>query len=160
MKLNPDKCAFVVIAGKLFGFMVIQRGTEDNPKKIQMITDMQSPKRGKYVQKLTGRVTALNRFISRSTNKCLLFFNTLRESMAFNWIEECEKAFYDLKTYLGLTPLLSKPIACARLFTYLAMSEVGISLMLIKEVAGIQSLVYYISKQSLDVDNVIWSWRN
>ena len=34
MKLNPNKCAFRVIAGKLLGFMVSQRGIEANPNKI------------------------------------------------------------------------------------------------------------------------------
>ena len=34
MMLNPSKCTFVVRAGKFLGFMVSQRGIEDNPKKI------------------------------------------------------------------------------------------------------------------------------
>ena len=44
MKLNPNKCAFRVIAGKLLGFMVSQRGIEANPNKIQIIIEMAPPR--------------------------------------------------------------------------------------------------------------------
>ena len=72
--LNPNKCTFAVRAGKFLGFMVSQRGIEANPEKIQAILDMRPPRRGKEVQKLTGCIAALNRFVSRSTDKCLPFF--------------------------------------------------------------------------------------
>jgi hypothetical protein len=91
MKLNLAKCAFRVSSGKFLEFMVSSRGIEANPEKIQAILDMQSPKNINQVQQLTGKITALNRFISRSTDKCLPFFNVLKK--AFEWSEECEKAF-------------------------------------------------------------------
>ena len=116
MMLNPSKCAFAVRAEKFLGFMVSQRGIEANSKKIQAILDIGSPRRGKEVQKLTWCIAALNRFVSRSTNKCLLFFNILRSSKEFSWTEECERAFQDLKTYLGHAPLLAKPLTGERLF--------------------------------------------
>ena len=90
MMLNPNKCTFAVRAGKFLGFMVSQRGIEANPEKIQAILDIESPWRGKEVQKLTGCITVLNRFVSRSTDKCLPFFNILRGSKEFVWTEECE----------------------------------------------------------------------
>ena len=64
--------------GKLLGFMVSQRRIEANPEKVQAILDMVSPKTIKEVQKLTGRITALNKFDSKATNKCLPFFKTLK----------------------------------------------------------------------------------
>ena len=56
---------------------------------------MSSPKIVKEVQKLTGRVVALNRFISKATNKCLPFFKTLNH--AFAWIDDYETTFQELK---------------------------------------------------------------
>jgi hypothetical protein len=64
MKLNPSKCAFGVYSGKFLGFMVSQRGIEANPDKIKAILEMQPPTTTKKVQRLTGRVAALNRFMS------------------------------------------------------------------------------------------------
>ena len=91
MNLNPAKCVFGVALGKFLGFMVSQRGIEANSEKVQEIIDMTSPKTVKEVQKLTGRIAALNRFVSRATDKCMPFFKTLKQ--AFAWAIECEIAF-------------------------------------------------------------------
>ena len=78
MKLNLSKCVFGVGSGKFLGFVVSQRGIEANPEKVQAIINMASPKTIKEVQKLTGRIVALNRFVSRVMEKCLPFFKTLK----------------------------------------------------------------------------------
>ena len=91
MKLNPIKCTFGVVSGKFLGFIVSQRGIKANPEKVRAILEMTVPKAVKEVQKLTGRIAALNRFVSKVTNQCLPFFKTLKQ--AFTWTEECEKAF-------------------------------------------------------------------
>ena len=83
MKLNPLKCAFGVAFGKFLGFMVNQRGIEANLEKIQALLDMRSPSKTKEVQSLTGRVAALNRFISKVTDKCLPFFESLKGNKGF-----------------------------------------------------------------------------
>ena len=87
MKLNPSKCAFGVVSRKFLGFMMSQRGIEENLKKVQAILDMTSPKTIKEVQKLTGRIAALNRFVSKVMDKCLPFFKTLKQ--AFAWTDKC-----------------------------------------------------------------------
>ena len=79
MKLNPSKCAFGVAPGKFLGFMVSQKGIEANPEKVRAILDMMSPKTIKEVQKLIGRIAALNRFVSKAMDKCLPFFKTLKQ---------------------------------------------------------------------------------
>ena len=105
MKLNPSKCVFGVTAGKFLGFMVSQRGIEVNPEKVRAILELEPPRTMKAVQSLNGKVAALNRFVSKATDKCLPFFRVLRKS--FEWTNECQKAFEDLKKYLSSPPLLS-----------------------------------------------------
>ena len=82
MKLNPTKCVFTVLSRKFLGFMVSQWGIEGNPDKIKAIMEIKSPKRVKEVQSLTGKVAALNRFISRATDKCLPL--SLKESLSMD----------------------------------------------------------------------------
>ena len=82
MKLNPSMCAFGVASGKFLGFMVSQIGIEENPEKVRAILDMTSITTVKEVQKLIGRIAALNRFVSRVTDKCLPFFKTLKQAFA------------------------------------------------------------------------------
>ena len=74
MKLNPTKCAFGVSVGKFLGFIVNIQGIEANPYKIKSVLDMQPPSNTKEIQCLTGRIAALSRFVSRSSDKCQPFF--------------------------------------------------------------------------------------
>jgi hypothetical protein len=143
MKLNLSKCAFGVYSGKFLGFMVSQRGIEANPDKIRAILEMQPLKTTKEMQRLTGRVAALNRFVSRSTDKCLPFFKTLKK--AFTWMDECQQAFEELKKYLTTPPLLSPSKQGEELYLYLAVSLMAISLALIREEDRRQLPVYYTS---------------
>ena len=131
MKLNPRKCAFGVMAGKFLRFMVSQRGMEANPDKIQAIIEMAPLKNVKEVQSLNGKIAALNRFLSRATDKCLPFFCTLKKS--FEWTVECQQAFEELKAYLSSPPLLSPLQSGEELFLYLAVSLAAVSAALIKE---------------------------
>ena len=87
MKLNPRKCVFGVTAGKFLGFMVSHRGIEVNPEKVQAIMELEPPRTVKEVQSLNGKIPALNRFVSKTTDKCLPFFCTLRKS--FEWTDDC-----------------------------------------------------------------------
>ena len=143
MKLNPSKCAFGVSSGKFLGFIVSQRGIEVNPEKVRAILEMSLPRTTKEVQSLTGRVAALNRFVSKATNKCLSFFKTLKK--AFAWTEECEIAFQELKHYLSNPPLLSPSKEGEDLFLYLVVSVTAVSAALIREENRVQLPMYYVS---------------
>ena len=144
MKLNPSKCAFGVASGKFLGFMVSHRGIEANPEKIKAILDMKPPQNIKEVQFLTERVAAFNKFISKATDKCLPFFRVLKN--AFEWKDECQKAFQDLKMYLVAAPLLSPSVMGEELFLYLVVTPHAVSSALIREEGKVQKSVYYISK--------------
>ena len=85
MKLNPEKCAFGVNSGKFLGFLVSHRGIEANPEKIRAVIDMKSPRTVKEVQSLTGKLAALNRFISRTTDKCHHFFQIIKKGRKMEW---------------------------------------------------------------------------
>jgi len=123
--------------------MVSQRGIEANPEKVKAVLEMEAPRTTKQLQRLTGRIAALNRFISRSTDKCLPFFKILRK--VFTWSEECEEAFEKLKEYLMNPPLLRRPTEGEILYLYVAVSPSTVSLALVREDAGIQKPVYFTS---------------
>ena len=147
MKLNPAKCVFGVASGKFLGFMVSQRGIEANAENVQAIINITSPKTVKEVQKLTGRIAALNRFVSRATDKCLPFFKTLKQ--AFAWTDECKTVFQELKRYLSNPPLLSPSKQRESLYLYLVVSETAVSAALIREEDRKQLPVYYVSQAFL-----------
>lgn len=78
MKLNPAKCSFGVSSGKFLGYIVTHRGIEANPDQIRAIHSIPSPRSVKEVQKLTGRMAALSRFVSRLSDKSHAFCDTLK----------------------------------------------------------------------------------
>ncbi|XP_024018099.1 uncharacterized protein K02A2.6-like [Morus notabilis] len=153
MKLNPQKCAFGVGSGKFLGFMVSNRGIEANPEKIKALQDMRSPTKPKEVQKLTGCVAALNRFISKATDKCVPFFDALRGNKHFEWTPQCDEAFQKLKEHLDKPPILSKPNDDEELSLYLSVSQHAVSSVLIKEEGKVQLPIYYVSKRLLDAES-------
>ncbi|XP_013613891.1 PREDICTED: uncharacterized protein LOC106320074 [Brassica oleracea var. oleracea] len=94
----------------------------------------------------------MNRFISRSTDKCLPFYDTLKGNKKFEWSEECEKAFQQLKRYMATPPVLAKPVEGEPLFLYIAVSATAVSGVLIREERGEQKPIFYISKALLDAE--------
>ncbi|RZK27622.1 MAG: RNA-directed DNA polymerase, partial [Hymenobacter sp.] len=143
MKLNPSKCTFGVSSGKFCGYMVTQRGIEANPNKIQALKNLPSPRNKREIQRLTGRVAALSRFISRSTDKCLPFYKLLRGNKKFEWTEKCEEAFEQLKQYLAEPLTLAKPEVGETLYLYVAVSHTAVSGVLVREERGDQKPVFY-----------------
>jgi hypothetical protein len=75
------------------------RGLEANLEKIKAIEAMRPPTRIKDVQRLTGSLAALSRFISRLAERALPFFKLLRKSGRFSWTEEVEQAFQELNQH-------------------------------------------------------------
>ena len=93
LRLNASKCSFGVGSGKFLGYMVTHRGIEVNPNQIKAVSNLQPPRNPKEVQKLTGMIAALNRFISRSADRCGPFFLLMNKWKRFEWTEECALAF-------------------------------------------------------------------
>jgi hypothetical protein len=79
MKLNPENCTFSVPSGKLLGYMVSRRGVDKNPEKVLTITKMKLPESLHDVQKLTGCMAALSRFITQLSVMGLPFFKLLKK---------------------------------------------------------------------------------
>ena len=93
LRLNASKYSFGVGSGKFLGYMVTHRRIEVNPDQIKAINNMRTPRNPKEVQKLTGIAAALNRFISRSADRCRPFFLLINKWKNFEWTKECAEAF-------------------------------------------------------------------
>ena len=137
LRLNTSKCSFKVGSRKFLGYMVTHRGIEVNPDQIKAINNLQPPRNPKEVQKLTGMMAALNRFISKSANRYRPFFLLLHKWKEFEWSDECVVAFQQLKQYLSCPPIMSSPVVDEVLFAYIAVALYAISFVLIRADSGI-----------------------
>ncbi|KAI5336557.1 hypothetical protein L3X38_015825 [Prunus dulcis] len=79
MKLNLSKSTFGVSSGRFLVYLVTQLGIEAPLRQIKVILEMKSSFTVKETQSLTGRATSLNKFLSRSIDKCKLFFKALKK---------------------------------------------------------------------------------
>ncbi|XP_071912133.1 uncharacterized protein [Coffea arabica] len=145
MMLNPKKCVFDVISKKFLGYLVSRRGIEANPNKVKAIQKMSSPSSPRDVQRLTGKLAAMNRFLSQSAAKVLPFFKVLKKTDKFSWTEMCQQAFEQIKEYLHYLPTLTSQQAGEMLYLYLSAAEEVVSAVLIQD-NGTQVSVYYVSR--------------
>nr|GEU38962.1 reverse transcriptase domain-containing protein [Tanacetum cinerariifolium] len=96
------------------GHVVSKRGIKANPTNIQALTSLKGPKTIKEVQSLNGKLTTLNRLLSKRAKKSLSFFKKLKgclEKKDFTWTREADKAFEEMKMYIEKLPTLMAPKA-------------------------------------------------
>ena len=75
--------------------------------------------------------TALNRFISRSADRCRPFFLLMNKWKSFEWTKECAQTFQQLKDYLSRPPIMSSPETDEVLFAYIVVAPHIVSLVFI-----------------------------
>ncbi|GJV02104.1 reverse transcriptase domain-containing protein [Tanacetum coccineum] len=160
MKLNPNKCSFGVEEGKFLRYMVTSEGIRANPKKTKAISDLQSPKTLKEMQSLSGKLASLNRFLAKSAERALPFFNTLKNitkenKHEYRWTAEAEKAFQQMKRLIMSLPSLTPPFPEETLYAYLAVSGEAVSAVLLTDQNGRQCPVQYVSRT---VNEAKWNY--
>ena len=88
----------------------------------------------------------MNRFISRSADRCKPFYLLINKWKGFEWTKDCVVAFQQLKEYISRPPIMSSPEADEVLYAYIVVAHHAVSLVLIRDDNGLQKPVYYVSK--------------
>src|ERR1041385_5289695 len=152
IKLHPEKCVFGVLAGKLLGFLVSERGIECNPEKIAAIERMGKPRNLKDVHKFTGCLASLNRFLSRLGEKAIPLYQLMKKTYKFIWTPQADEAFNQLKRMMSTAPVLTAPKEKEPMILYIAATTrvVSIVLMVVRpekdKAQPVQRPVYYVSE--------------
>ncbi|GJR25957.1 reverse transcriptase domain-containing protein [Tanacetum coccineum] len=151
MKLNPKKCSFGVEEGKFLGYMVTSEGIRANPKKTKAISDLQSPKTLKEMQSLSGKLASLNRFLAKSAERALPFFNTLKNitkenKHEYRWTARRTRRFSRCRDNQCAIHRLTPPYPEETLYAYLAVSREAVSAVLLTDRNGRQCPVQYVSR--------------
>ena len=94
----------------------------------------------------------LNRFISRSADRCWPFFLLMNKWKCFELTEECAQAFQQLKDYLSRPPIMLSLEIDEVLFAYIDVALHAVSLVLIRVDNGKQRPVYYVIKSLHDAE--------
>ncbi|GJT42824.1 reverse transcriptase domain-containing protein [Tanacetum coccineum] len=135
--------------GMFLGYKVNADGLKVCPDKADAVLSLPSPGCLKDVQKLNGKLASLNRFLSKSAEKSLPFFKTLKKCTKksdFQWTQEAEVAFRQMKKLIADLPMLTAPKEREELIMYLAATKEAISAVLMTEREGKQMPVYFVSR--------------
>ncbi|GJW32563.1 reverse transcriptase domain-containing protein [Tanacetum coccineum] len=149
MKLNPKKCTFGAVEGMFLGYMISPEGIKPCPDKTEVVLQLLSPQTIKEVQSLNGKLASLNRFLSKSAERSLPLFKTLKKCIKksdFHWTPEAEQAFKQLKQHLSELPLLVAPKPKEELIVYMSATHRAISAVLMTERGTVQTPVYFVSR--------------
>ena len=90
LRLNPKKCTFRVISGKLLGHMLSEQGIKVDPNKIRAILDMLVPKTEREIRGFLGKLQYISCFIAILTNICEPIFHLLRKNQPTVWNDTCQ----------------------------------------------------------------------
>ncbi|GJR50329.1 reverse transcriptase domain-containing protein [Tanacetum coccineum] len=149
MKLNPKKCTFGATEGMFLGYLIEPDGIKPCPEKTKAVIQLPSPRTMKEVQSLNGKLAGLNRFLSKSADKSLPLFKTLKKCTKkgdFRWTTEAEEAFTLLKQHIAALPTLVAPRPGEELIIYLSATHGAISAVLLTDRDSVQTPVYFVSK--------------
>src|SRR3954469_23094363 len=104
-----------------------------NPEKIKAILNINRPTSLKDIQRLTGCVVAVSRFISRLGEKGLPLYKLLKKADKFTWTNEADAALTQLKEILSSAPILAAPEHGEPLLIYMAATNRVISIVIVVE---------------------------
>ncbi|GJS76624.1 reverse transcriptase domain-containing protein [Tanacetum coccineum] len=110
MKQNLKKCTFGMQEGMFWGYKVNAEGLKVCPDKADAVLSLPSPGCLKDIQKMNGKLASLNIFLSKSAEKSLPFFKTLKKCTKksdFQWTQEGEIAFKQMKKLIAELPMLA-----------------------------------------------------
>lgn len=135
----------------LLGFIISKRGIEANSEKIAAIEKMGPIHNVKGVQRITGCLAALSRFISRLGEQSLALYKLLKKSKHFSWMPEAQEALDQIKQLLTKTPVLVSPNGGEKLLLYVAATTQVMSAALVVEreeghTLKVQRPVYFVSE--------------
>ncbi|GJX28580.1 reverse transcriptase domain-containing protein [Tanacetum coccineum] len=149
IKVGRNVSPWLIIAETVHGH---SRGSPSKSKKTKAISDLQSPKNIARMRKaFSGKLASLNRFLAKSAERALPFFNTLKNitkenKHEFRWTTEAEEAFQQMKRLIMSLPSLTPPFPEETLYAYLAVSKEAVSAVLLTDRNGRQCPVQYVSR--------------
>ena len=83
VRLQPKKCVFGVLSGKLLGFIVSLHVIEVDLAKFKSILEMPPPTNLKQLRSLQGKLQSIWRFISQLSDQCQPFHHLLKKDIVF-----------------------------------------------------------------------------
>lgn len=106
LKLNREKCVFGVKELTFVGDTISAEGIKPDEAKVKAITNFETPKSKKDVQRFLGMLNYQARYVPDLSSKTQVLRNLTEEKNQFQWTAVEQKSFEELKAILTSTPVL------------------------------------------------------
>ena len=110
LKVAPKKCHFFQSEVNFLGHIVTKDGVATDPSKTQCVKDWPQPKNVKEVRQYLGLCAYYRRYVENFAQIARPLHRLTEKDRPFQWTEECQKAFNQLKRLLTSSPILAYPI--------------------------------------------------
>ncbi|XP_065199099.1 uncharacterized protein K02A2.6-like [Sycon ciliatum] len=147
VRLRKQKCAIRVDRVRYLGYSISRNGLEPNQDKVEAILKASAPKNVQALQSFLGCVNFYNRFLPDMSSVLKPLNNLLRKGVPWNWTDECEKVFDQVKRMLTSAPVLAHFDVNEKVVVECDASPYGIGACLMHEYAdGSRRPVCYVSR--------------
>ena len=109
LKLSYEKCALMKAQVQYLGHLLSGSGIEPVPEKLEALKAMVRPVNPKGIKQYLGFVGYYRKFIPKYSDIAKPLTELTKFDVAFNWSDECQKAYDLLKEYLLKEPILRYP---------------------------------------------------
>lgn len=146
LKLNPKKCSLFRTEVKYLGHKVTTNGIHTDEDKIAAVKKWPRPKNLHELRSFLGLCTYYRRFVPGFANVAKSLHELTRKNKPFEWKDDQEAAFVELRRRLCTAPVLAYPIPNEKFILDTDASNDGIGGVLSQEIDGKERVIAYYSK--------------
>jgi len=138
-----SKCSFWQRSVGFLGHVISDQGVSVDPEKIRSIKEWPRPRNATEIRSFLGLAGYYRRFVRSFASMAQPLSRLTGKDTAFNWSDECEKSFLELKAMLTNAPVLVLPEEGEPYTVYTDASIVGLGCVLMQK----GSVIAYASRQ-------------
>jgi len=146
LKLKPSKCSLLKRSVGFLGYVVSDEGVSTDPSKIEAIQSWPTPRKLRDVRSFLGLCGYYRRFVENFSGVAAPLHALTQKGRIFEWSQECQKSFEDLKIMLTSSPVLTLPQNGCQYILDTDASEHGIGAVLSQIQEGQERVISYASR--------------
>ena len=147
LKIKPKKCVLFQTSVQFLGHVVSAKGIETDPDKVKAVTDCVKPMSVKEVRSFLGLTGYYRKFVPKYSSIASPLTNLTKDDVVFEWTEECQEAFDNLKVKLTTAPILGYPNYELPFILETDASLKGLGAVLSQKHEGVNYVVAYASRK-------------
>ncbi|KAL0378461.1 UNVERIFIED_CONTAM: Transposon Ty3-G Gag-Pol polyprotein [Sesamum radiatum] len=136
-----SKCEFWINQVVFLGHVISGDGVMPDPAKVKAIMEWRVPKNATEVRSFLGLAGYYRRFVEGFSIIAGPLTKLLRKGVVFQWTEQCQRSFDELKKRLTSTPILVLPSGSGGYVVYTDASKQGLGCVLMQNGKGKANVV-------------------